>query len=110
MAKRIDKEGGDDKIVRREVASIYSLGTFHQRQIDVKSNVIEYDTKYILTYCQQDQTHFGFCYFDFSTLKFYIGQFIDDMTLKQFRTLCLQIRPVETIVPSTFMFTKDKQA
>ncbi len=33
-------------------------------------------------------------------MKFYIGSFEDDFTLKQFRTLCLQIRPAETVVPS----------
>ncbi len=30
-----------------------------------------------------------------STLKFYVGQFDDDFTLKRFRTLVMQTRPVE---------------
>lgn len=36
-----------------------------------------------------------------STLKFYVGSFIDDFTLKQFRTLTLQTRPVEVITISS---------
>ena len=35
-----------------------------------------------------------------STLKFYLGQFEDDFTLKQFRTLVMQTRPVEFICTS----------
>lgn len=63
--------------------------------------MIDYDTKYVLCYYQDNATKFGFCYFDVSTLKFFMGSFEDDFTLKQFRTLCLQIRPVEAIVPSS---------
>ena len=50
---------------------------------------MDFDTKYILAFIQGADYHFGFCYYDFSTLKFYIGSFMDDMTLKQFRTLAL---------------------
>ena len=105
MNKRI-QEGGDDndlKVVRREVAQIYSIGTFYKG--DTTSASIDYDTKYILAFCQDDQK-FGFCYYDFSTLKFYLGSFEDDLTLKQFRTLTLQIRPVEAICSSTSMIGK----
>eukprot|EP00347_Sterkiella_histriomuscorum_P017253 403350104 len=105
LAKRVSMikdEGGstgdnDFKVVRREVAQIYSKGTFY----NLDDGGVDYDTKYVLSYIQDQQNNrFGFCYFDTSTLKFFIGQFDDDFTLKQFRTLCLQIRPVETIVPS----------
>jgi len=81
MNKRI-QEGGDDndlKVVRREVAQIYSIGTFYKG--DTTSASIDYDTKYILAFCQDNQK-FGFCYYDFSTLKFYLGSFEDDLTLK----------------------------
>lgn len=87
----------DLKVVRREIAQIYSVGTFNKLE-----GVIDYDTKYVLCYYQDiPSTKFGFCYFDVSTLKFFMGSFEDDFTLKQFRTLCLQIRPVEAIVPSS---------
>ncbi len=99
MEKRLKQEGDENdlKVVRREVAQIYSIGTFYKSDQIAQ---IDYDTKYIMAYCQEDHK-FGFCYYDFSTLKFYIGSFEDDMTLKQFRTLTLQIRPVEAIVSST---------
>jgi DNA mismatch repair ATPase MutS len=99
MAKRI-QEAGDDtdlKVVRREIAHIYSIGTFYKSD---QTSTVDYDTKYILSFCQEEH-RFGFCYYDFSTLKFYLGSFEDDFTLKQFRTLTLQIRPVEAIVPSS---------
>ena len=94
MAKRLLEQGDENdlKVVRREVAQIYSIGTFYK-----ETSLQDYDTRYILAYCQDGETNFGFCYFDFSTLKFYLGSFEDDMTLKQFRTLGLQIRPVEVI-------------
>ena len=46
-------------------------------------------------------TEFGFCYFDMSTLKFYLGQFRDDFTFKRFRTLALQTRPIEALCYSS---------
>ena len=87
MEKRIKQEADDNelKVVRREVAQIYSIGTFYKSD---QITQIDYDTKYILAYTQDGQK-FGFCYYDFSTLKFYMGSFEDDMTLKQFRTLTL---------------------
>ena len=59
----------------------------------------EYDTKYVLAYYNVE-TRFGYCYFDMSTLKFYSGTFEDDFTLKQFRTLVMQTRPVEYVCSS----------
>lgn len=101
MAKRIknneDVDEDDVQVVRREVAQIYTIGTFYNLE-----GSIDYDTKYILAFYQQpDTTKFGFCYFDISTLKFYFGSFEDDFTLKQFRTLGLQTRPVEAICSSS---------
>lgn len=100
MNKRIQEADDDNdlKVVRREIAQIYSIGTFYKS--DHNSATIDYDTKYILAFCQENHK-FGFCYYDFSTLKFYIGSFEDDMTLKQFRTLILQIRPIEAVCSST---------
>ena len=45
-------------------------------------------------------TKYGYCYFDMSTLNFYLGAFQDDFTLKQFRTLIMQTRPVEFVCTS----------
>jgi DNA mismatch repair ATPase MutS len=56
----------------------------------------DYDAKYVLAFYQSG-TKFGYCYFDMSTLNFYLGAFQDDFTLKHFRTLIMTIRPVEYI-------------
>lgn len=91
MEARIKKEksevGADQvKAVKREVAQIFTKGTHFNLDFDSKTTLGDYDTKYVLSY-HQTATKFGFCYFDMSTLKFYLGQFEDDFTLKQFRTL-----------------------
>lgn len=54
MAKRIQEAGDENdlKVVRREVAQIYSIGTFYKG--DTTSASIDYDTKYILAFCQDD--------------------------------------------------------
>ena len=65
-----------------------------------KTSASDFDTKFVLAYCfteRQHQVDFGFCYFDLSTLRVYTGSFEDDFTLKKFRTLVLQIRPVEVV-------------
>ena len=88
------------KAVKREVSQIFTKGT-HFKMISDPKNLIgnEYDTKYVLAYYNVE-TRFGYCYFDMSTLKFYLGTFDDDFTLKQFRTLIMQTRPVEFICTS----------
>jgi DNA mismatch repair protein MSH6 len=90
------KEPSDENIktIRRKVVSVCSIGTFLKEGNN--SSILDYDTKYILAFFQDDYK-FGFCYFEFSTLKFYLGSFEDDFTLKQFRTLIIKIRPVEAI-------------
>jgi DNA mismatch repair ATPase MutS len=88
MNKRFSEhrnEGDEIKAVKREVAQICSIGTFFKNEGD-----LDYDTKYVLAfYHDQKENIFGYCYFDVSTLLFYMGSFKDDLALKQFRTLCV---------------------
>jgi DNA mismatch repair ATPase MutS len=93
MEARIKKEkeqGVVDQVkaVQREVAQIFTKGTHFKLDFESKTSLGDYDTKYVLSF-YQNCLNFGFCYFDMSTLKFYIGQFEDDFTLKQFRTLVM---------------------
>ena len=100
LKKEKNQEGADQvKAVKREVSQIFTKGTHFKLDFDQKKALGDYDTKHVLAY-YQTQTKFGFCYFDMSTLSFYVGQFEDDFTLKQFRTLVMQIRPVEFICTS----------
>jgi DNA mismatch repair ATPase MutS len=99
--KKEKDEGVTDQVkaVKREVAHIFTKGTHFKLDFDQKTALGDYDTKYVLSFYQTNTT-FGYCYFDMSTLKFYLGQFEDDFTLKQFRTLVMQTRPVEFVCTS----------
>lgn len=94
------------------MAQIFTRGTHFNTQ--AASSTLDYDTKYVLAFCtignelervpevaEHGETEFGFCYFDMSTLKFYLGQFKDDFTFKRFRTLTLQTRPMEALCYSS---------
>ena len=87
------------KAINREVAQIYTKGTHFKLIADKNTLLGEYETKHVLTFYNRGQ-NFGYCYFDMSTLKFYMGAFKDDFTLKQFRTLIMQTRPVEFVCTS----------
>ena len=67
--------------------------------VDSKDMLGDYDTKHVLSFYNRG-TKFGYCYFDMSTLRFQLGAFQDDFTLKQFRTLVMQTRPVEYVCTS----------
>lgn len=82
-----------NKTVMREVQYIYSKGTHFKVDADQTTLMGDYDAKYVLAFYQHE-TKFGYCYFDMSTLSFFLGAFQDDFTLKRFRTLILTIRPV----------------
>ena len=87
------------KAIKREVVQIFSKGTHFKFEVDQKDLLGDYDTKHVLSFYQRD-TSFGYCYFDMSTLRFQLGAFKDDFTLKQFRTLVMQTRPVEFVCTS----------
>lgn len=98
MIKEKGEEGADPiKAIKREVAHIFSKGT--HVKLATENTLADFDTKYVLTF-YQSKTKFGYCYFDMSTLKFQLGNFTDDFTLKKFRTLVMQIRPVEFVCTS----------
>ena len=88
MHKRIAESGDKTQIkaVNREIAQIFTKGTHFN--MTAEGAQYDYDTKYVLAFFQQGNS-FGYCYFDMSTLKFYLGSFDDDFTLKRFRTLSL---------------------
>mmetsp|Transcript_106378 Transcript_106378/g.147315 ORF Transcript_106378/g.147315 Transcript_106378/m.147315 type:complete len:114 (+) Transcript_106378:138-479(+) len=94
MKDRVKKENAETgtkdsiKAVAREVANIYTKGTYFKMDDKDQTGMSDFDTKYILSY-RQEGVRFGYCYFDMSTLKFYIGTFRDDFTLKSFRTLIM---------------------
>ena len=97
-----EEKKGVIKAIHREVAQIFTMGTHYKLEVGTnptKRLQREYDTKHVLAFYNAG-TKFGYCYFDMSTLKFYLGAFKDDFTLKQFRTLVMQTRPVEYVATS----------
>ena len=87
------------KAINREVQQIFTKGTHFRFDVTNSDLLADYDTKHVLAFYQTG-TRFGYCYFDMSTLRFFLGAFDDDFTLKQFRTLIMQTRPVEFVCTS----------
>ena len=98
-AMTAEEKKGVIKAINREVANIFTKGTHFKLTVDPKNLMSEYETKHVLAFYNTG-VKFGYCYFDMSTLKFYLGAFKDDFTLKQFRTLVMQTRPVEFVCTS----------
>ena len=94
-----EEKKGVIKAINREVSQIFTKGTHYKLTGDPKNLMNEYETKHVLAFYNAGMK-FGYCYFDMSTLKFYVGAFKDDFTMKQFRTLVIQTRPVEFICTS----------
>ena len=76
-----EEKKGIVKAIKREVAQIFTKGTHFKFNVDPENLLGEYDTKHVLSFYNRG-TKFGYCYFDMSTLKFYLGAFHDDFTLK----------------------------
>ena len=70
------------KAINREVSQMFTKGTHFKLKVDSKTSLVgDFETKFVLSYFNNG-TKFGYCYFDMSTLKFYLGSFEDDFTLK----------------------------
>ena len=78
LAKRIQNSTTHvDKCVSRKVAEIVTKGTFTDKRDEESTG---YEPKYILTYRKYQNT-IGVTFFDVTTLKIFIGQFVDDENL-----------------------------
>ena len=66
---------------KREVSQIFTKGTHFKLNLDKKNLLKEFDTKFVLAFYNYG-AKFGYCYFDMSTLQFYLGVFKDDFSLK----------------------------
>lgn len=110
MLTRIENEKEEESkgcstrgIVHREIEAIYTKGTYQKpnekfQAYDALEDPDSLDNNYVLMYLfDKEDNSFGFTYFDVSTLKFHIGQFIDDSMLTKFRTLVSRVRPVEVV-------------
>lgn len=82
-----------ERLVKREICNVLTKGTF----IDSKTRGEDaYEPRYVLA-LKRSGNILGVTFFDVSTLKFFIGQFLDDEVFSSFRTLICQIRPIEVL-------------
>lgn len=79
LKEKNQKDADPIKAIKREIAHIYTKGTHFK--IDHSNYLGDFDTKYVLAFYQV-KNKFGYCYFDMSILKFQMGHFTDDFTLK----------------------------
>ena len=77
-----------EQVVKREVLATYTKGTFV-----VNSH---YEPNYVLALRRENQ-EIGVAYFDISTHSCFLGQFEDNESYSNLRTLLSQIRPVEIV-------------
>jgi DNA mismatch repair protein MSH6 len=80
-----------EKCVARELCNIFSKGTY----FDVNDG--SYEPRWILVFSNDYQYNIGVAFFDITTLQFYVGQFQDNEMYSKFRTLAMQLRPIEII-------------
>jgi len=62
----------------------------------LKNKIETYEQKFILSFARFG-SDIGVCFFDLSTLQIYLGQFENNESFSDLRTLSSQIRPVEII-------------
>lgn len=88
-----------DKVVKREICRISSIGTLYMSNID--ADVFHYSNSYLysLTCKVIDEItyEFGVCFIDTSIGKFHISQFKDDQQFSKLRTILCHFAPGEII-------------
>ena len=70
-----------DKCVKREICNMVTKGTFKDQ-----NTLGGYEPKFVLS-VKRYGNEIGVTFFDVATLKIYVGQFVDDEALSNFRTL-----------------------
>ena len=88
--RQVQEKSKKEKCVKREICNVVTKGTYKD------PNNHGYEPRFVLAIKRHGQ-EIGICFFDVTTLKFYVGQFTDDEPMSNFRTLICQIRPVEVI-------------
>ena len=82
MEKRVKNQSGPKKrVVLREVANIFTKGTF------ADPNEQNYEGRWTLVFKHDHELNMGVVFFDPTTLQFFIGQYKEDSVLSRLRTL-----------------------
>ncbi|KAI9042656.1 mismatch repair ATPase MSH6 [Aspergillus affinis] len=105
MRERDGKKGGkEDKIIRRELASVLTAGTL------VEGSMLQDDMS---TYCVaikeaiiNDLPTFGIAFVDTATGQFFLSEFVDDADMTKFETFVAQTRPQELLLEKSTVSPK----
>jgi len=81
---------GPDADKSREVFQILTKGTY------AESSTLTYSSQFCLCIYEQDQ-NIGLVYFDTTTHEFYVGEFKDDESRNNLRTILTRIKPSEVV-------------
>ncbi|KAF1982551.1 DNA mismatch repair protein Msh6 [Aulographum hederae CBS 113979] len=101
------KKTKDDKVIRRELASVLTAGTL------VDGGMLQDDmSAFCVALKEFDRDNlpaFGIAFVDTATAQFQITEFTDDVDMTRFETLVAQIRPRELLVEKSCLSTKAKR-
>ncbi|KAB8265872.1 muts domain V-domain-containing protein [Aspergillus pseudonomiae] len=105
MRERDGKKGGkEDKVIRRELASVLTAGTL------VEGSMLQDDMS---TYCVaikeaiiEDSPAFGLAFVDTATGQFFLSEFVDDADMTKFETFVAQTRPQELLLEKSTISQK----
>ncbi|KAI5370925.1 Putative DNA mismatch repair protein MutS, core [Septoria linicola] len=96
MRERSDKKTKEEKIIRRELASVLTAGTL------VEGSMLTDD---LATYCAaikeseiDGKPSFGIAFVDTATAQFQLAEWEDDVDMTRFETFVAQIRPGELLL------------
>ncbi|KAF2161698.1 hypothetical protein M409DRAFT_27757 [Zasmidium cellare ATCC 36951] len=96
MRERDTKAKKEEKVIRRELASVLTSGTL------VEGGMLQDD---MATYCaaiKETETdgrpHFGIAFVDTATAQFHLAEFVDDVDMTRFETFVAQTRPGELLL------------
>lgn len=104
MRERGVKGAKEDKVIKRELACVLTLGTL------VEGSMLQDDMS---TYCVaikeaivDDLPAFGIAFVDTATGQFYLSQFVDDVDMTKFETFVAQTRPQELLLEKSCVSQK----
>lgn len=107
LGKEMREKGGkgkEDKIIRRELSSVLTLGTL------VEGSMLQDD---MATYCvaikeaiNRGLPCFGIAFVDTATGQFFLAEFVDDSDMTKFETFVAQTRPQELLLAKSNLSTK----
>ncbi|KAH9424362.1 DNA mismatch repair protein msh6 [Dermatophagoides pteronyssinus] len=106
--KQMKRSTKFDKVVKREICRISTIGTRYMSDIDADTFLD--NTSYLMAFtCKEYKKsffNFGICLVDVSVGNFILSQFYDDRHNSKFRTLISHYSPVEIIIEKSNQHSK----